>query len=787
MGTSQPDFGYSYCIDCITGRYAQLPGQDACTRCPTGRYLNESGQTTCHACEAGKYTPLEEQKQCQSCSPGYYSGSGQDLCKVCEEGTATSIYGTETCPACSDFSGPNFEHTACDCDAGYYRYDSLGVTNEVTCYECPEGADCTTTGLTYNTLPAQVGFWRQTNSSSTFYRCLRRDQCAGGAASATGSSACNGNRAGILCAHCAIGYREGAGDVCTPCPTSNGSWFILILLGLLILALVWLQLWFILFAARDLMNRANKEMVRKDVVAHEEDMLVGPVSPDPTGPPAGMSSASRKAWATPGLGGRNLSSREGNDEKKEDDTETGGTFKTTTTNTTTVVNRQQVMIEEDVDEDGNIVVHGDNNLSPSALGSNGQLDIAPVAPGLLLTPPIQARPLRAPLPPPPLPPLAPPPPMAPLNMPLSPFPGQIRTLGFPSSSAGRDHGAAPVHTNGPVFHDLPDDGEGDDSGSSDSELEGSYKESKDDVHAANTLVPDPPPNFTYKLKIFLGFIQIVTNLGTGLEIQWPATYKAFVAMFDVFNFDWILGTVLSTDCISSVTYYFRYVVIVVLPIALILLVMMFLAPRFLNCCCYKHDTHVERRVTWLKFWVLVLYCLFLIYPAVSSVVLRHYKCKLIDTEWYLLTDLRVSCYTDLWWGFAFLGIPLMVLYPAGIPLFFFYELWGNRYRLDDPGVRAKLGFLYDGYKKHFWWWEMVDMIHKLIMTSILAFFPTETQLPIGMSVAILYTMALLVCQPYVRNEDDLLHLLVQAEIFLLCAVGWVFCKSYTLSYLLLRS
>ncbi len=31
------------------------------------------------------------------------------------------------------------------------------------------------------------------------------------------------------------------------------------------------------------------------------------------------------------------------------------------------------------------------------------------------------------------------------------------------------------------------------------------------------------------------------------------------------------------------------------------------------------------------------------------------------------------------------------------------------------------------YDIHFWWFEMVDMLHKLLLTSLIAFLPTDWQ------------------------------------------------------------
>ncbi len=44
--------------------------------------------------------------------------------------------------------------------------------------------------------------------------------------------------------------------------------------------------------------------------------------------------------------------------------------------------------------------------------------------------------------------------------------------------------------------------------------------------------PPPHPAITFKLKILLGFLQIVTNLSFGLSISWPPTFAAFINWFN---------------------------------------------------------------------------------------------------------------------------------------------------------------------------------------------------------------------------------------------------------------
>jgi hypothetical protein len=103
-------------------------------------------------------------------------------------------------------------------------------------------------------------------------------------------------------------------------------------------------------------------------------------------------------------------------------------------------------------------------------------------------------------------------------------------------------------------------------------------------------------DFTYKLKIFLGFLQIVTNISSGLEIQWPNTFKDFVLIFDVVNLDYLLSNVTSAQCLfSSDFYYDKFTFVVVAPVALFVLTVIFLLlPRYFEIGLWRHATVQER-------------------------------------------------------------------------------------------------------------------------------------------------------------------------------------------------
>ncbi|KMS93744.1 hypothetical protein BVRB_028400, partial [Beta vulgaris subsp. vulgaris] len=89
------------------------------------------------------------------------------------------------------------------------------------------------------------------------------------------------------------------------------------------------------------------------------------------------------------------------------------------------------------------------------------------------------------------------------------------------------------------------------------------------------------------------------------------------------------------------------------------------------------------------------------------------------------------------------------------------------------------GFLYDAYNHEIWWFELVDMIHKLSLTGLVAFFPASSQLIAAAVISVSYTILLLLVRPYIRKGDDRLHLFAQVEIFCAVICGYMFKNDFT--------
>ena len=61
------------------------------------------------------------------------------------------------------------------------------------------------------------------------------------------------------------------------------------------------------------------------------------------------------------------------------------------------------------------------------------------------------------------------------------------------------------------------------------------------------------------------------------------------------------------------------------------------------------------------------------------------------------------------------------MWGLGIPLFAFILLQREKDNLKKQETREKYGFLYNGYKKDFFYWEVVIMYRKIMVVFIAVF------------------------------------------------------------------
>lgn len=293
-------------------------------------------------------------------------------------------------------------------------------------------------------------------------------------------------------------------------------------------------------------------------------------------------------------------------------------------------------------------------------------------------------------------------------------------------------------------------------------------------------------NFTYKLKILVSFLQIGLVLSFLGNISWPRTFQAFMMYFSIVNLDFLPWQSLGCAAPETFNYHIKGLLTSLMPLMILLtLCCVMLLPLQIQKMRGKLDQSeaAEKkreglRTKFLKLWLFTVYCT---YPHVSGTVLGYYRCTEVNGATYMHNDFDLLCWDSLWFSFAMPNILFVLMYPVGIPVLYFVLLYRHREVLEEEKTVARFGFLYHAYSMDNWWFEMVDMSHKLFMTSIVVFFEKTIILSVAYAALCCFMIMLLLRAPYMRKGDLRLAFLAQNELLMLCLMGLVLSTEYRYS------
>ena len=146
----------------------------------------------------------------------------------------------------------------------------------------------------------------------------------------------------------------------------------------------------------------------------------------------------------------------------------------------------------------------------------------------------------------------------------------------------------------------------------------------------------------------------------------------------------------------------------------------------------------------------------------------------------MLYDLEVSCWRSEHIKYIlFVATPSLIIWGFGIPLIAWITLSRNKSDLELIDLREKYGFLYNGYKKSFYFWESVIMYRKIMIIFISVFlseFGTITQALVVFLVLIIFLILNIKLKPFafdVLNDMEMLSIIT--------SILTVYCGLYFLS------
>ena len=158
-----------------------------------------------------------------------------------------------------------------------------------------------------------------------------------------------------------------------------------------------------------------------------------------------------------------------------------------------------------------------------------------------------------------------------------------------------------------------------------------------------------------------------------------------------------------------------------------------------------------------------------LYAGLSTKIFRLFKCKKVQGRFYLVADYSVECYVGTWWNYGGVAILCIIIYVIGVPAVQFYALLKNRHHLHETSaldhqshrpVKKQFGSLYDNYTEDCFYFEMVNMFRKLMMTGglILVGKQSVVQALLGILTCTVWLVLVAAKFPYKAYWDNMLEI-----------------------------
>jgi hypothetical protein len=174
--------------------------------------------------------------------------------------------------------------------------------------------------------------------------------------------------------------------------------------------------------------------------------------------------------------------------------------------------------------------------------------------------------------------------------------------------------------------------------------------------------------FNSKLKIFISLFQIVSSMKTVLVINFPAGFASITSFISFFN----LGS-FALSCNVSFDFVDYLLFVTLGPVFIILILFLFHQRFAFEKLLLERSVDDHVKSEWQsKFYLYLLFFLFLILPSVSSTIFRMFSCENIDpdgtgdgSDFYLRADYTIACDSERYrFGMSW-AIACVFLYPIG--------------------------------------------------------------------------------------------------------------------------
>jgi hypothetical protein len=285
----------------------------------------------------------------------------------------------------------------------------------------------------------------------------------------------------------------------------------------------------------------------------------------------------------------------------------------------------------------------------------------------------------------------------------------------------------------------------------------------------------------------------MSSFNVTFKIAWPSSFASLMdGMYAPFNLDIMqyfgpIGCAVQTNYLNSFVLMmglFALLIMLLLLAALAAWAMKQFCPP--NIFKPKYDMKTVRA----NVMRLINSIVFMMYPGLSLRIFRVFAIRTYGGVQYLEADMSIRTNSKEYAELRGYAIFFAFLYTFCIPCVIMTILYLHRKTISkdpdnedvkiDPDyhsevlqVRTEFGSIYGDYRRKYFYWEIVEMIRKVILIGALVLVPIASlQIFLGVLICFVYSFMAALMEPFNDSADQTLQFITALQLFLTLATGF---------------
>ena len=143
--------------------------------------------------------------------------------------------------------------------------------------------------------------------------------------------------------------------------------------------------------------------------------------------------------------------------------------------------------------------------------------------------------------------------------------------------------------------------------------------------------------------------------------------------------------------------------------------------------------------------------LMLAHTPVSRKVFQYFDCNTMSGRRLLRADYNINCDSDDYFAFMPLVLVVLIGFIIALPGTISFYLWRHRKELYSTSVYQTIGWLYESYVRGAEFWQVHDVLMKMILTGMLIYVPSTSRAGIATLVCVIAVANLNFFEPHKNN------------------------------------